>query len=329
MSFKGRISESAKPVDRKIGWVLDVGGAKGVFQAGAMEALMDAGFTPDIIKGTSAGAINTSFMLGNGNHINGLKEVWSQMSLDKIFNLPWKKFRSLLDNTPLKEGIDARINTDLVFDNLNRKGTEVIIHSTEITNFGLTRKKALFATEKTYQKLKDIYKDDKDVVVYQLTKENFKQAVLSSGALPVIFPTESIDNKSFSDGGIFENRPSEDGKIALGSMLREHEKGISFVVLCHPIKDVDKKIDNKKVDALGITNRVIRTVVIAPPSRLGVKFLSFNKAGKESENYLEYGYMAALAKLKSERLITEEQYTHLVETKRNERFARVKFDMAA
>lgn len=330
VSFKARITDDSNNLNRpkrKVGWVLDVGGAKGVFQAGAMEALLDAGYKPDLIKGTSAGAINASFMLGNGDHIKGLKAIWKQMSMSKIMGLSLKKFKSLMDNTPLKEGIHNQIDTDLVFDTLKHNETEMIIQSTQLGQYGIPAKKAFFATKKSYHRLKEVYKDDETVSVKKLTKDNLKQAILSSSSLPLIFPVESIGNKKYSDGGIFNNRPLEDGNIALGSLLNKDQKGLSFVVLCHPTLDKDIEIDKKKIEKLGIQDDV-KTVVIAPSERLGVKFLSFNKAGNESDHYLDYGYAIALSELKGEGLISKDKYDRLMYNRKNERYTGINLDLA-
>lgn len=52
---------ASKPVAfRKL--LLGAGGIKGAFQAGAVKRLLDAGFRPDVIYGTSAGALNGAFL---------------------------------------------------------------------------------------------------------------------------------------------------------------------------------------------------------------------------------------------------------------------------
>ncbi|MFZ2078911.1 MAG: patatin-like phospholipase family protein, partial [Xanthobacteraceae bacterium] len=44
--------------DKKIGLVLQGGGALGSYQAGVYEALADSGYRPDWVAGISVGAIN-------------------------------------------------------------------------------------------------------------------------------------------------------------------------------------------------------------------------------------------------------------------------------
>jgi len=54
--------------------VLSGGGAKGCFQVGVMKQLMENGFKPDTIYGTSTGALQASGYTKLGMH--GLEEVW-------------------------------------------------------------------------------------------------------------------------------------------------------------------------------------------------------------------------------------------------------------
>ena len=51
--------------DKKIGLVLQGGGALGSYQAGVYEALAAAEYTPDWVAGVSIGAINAAIIAGN------------------------------------------------------------------------------------------------------------------------------------------------------------------------------------------------------------------------------------------------------------------------
>src|SRR6201985_3593229 len=51
--------------DRKVGLVLQGGGALGSYQAGVYEALSSSGYTPDWVAGISIGAINAAIIAGN------------------------------------------------------------------------------------------------------------------------------------------------------------------------------------------------------------------------------------------------------------------------
>ena len=57
----------ARPVSygKKVGLVLQGGGALGSYQAGVYEALASSEYLPDWVAGTSIGAINAALIAGN------------------------------------------------------------------------------------------------------------------------------------------------------------------------------------------------------------------------------------------------------------------------
>lgn len=58
----------------KVAWVLSGGGSKGSFQSGVMSQLVSQGITPDVIYGTSVGAINACGYSFRG--MDGLLKSW-------------------------------------------------------------------------------------------------------------------------------------------------------------------------------------------------------------------------------------------------------------
>jgi NTE family protein len=62
--------------------VLQGGGALGAYQAGAYEALCDAGHMPSWVAGTSIGAINAAIIAGNPpeQRASRLREFWDRVS---------------------------------------------------------------------------------------------------------------------------------------------------------------------------------------------------------------------------------------------------------
>lgn len=71
----------------KIAYVLSGGGAKGAFQVGVMKKLHEQGIQPDVIYGTSVGAINAAgYAYDNG--IVGLEQQWLNV-VGKKWYMPW------------------------------------------------------------------------------------------------------------------------------------------------------------------------------------------------------------------------------------------------
>src|SRR5579862_2516783 len=65
--------------DKKIGLVLQGGGALGSYQAGVYEALASSEYLPDWVAGISIGAINAAIIAGNApeNRLKRLRGFWN------------------------------------------------------------------------------------------------------------------------------------------------------------------------------------------------------------------------------------------------------------
>ncbi len=64
--------------DKKVGLVLQGGGALGSYQAGVYEALASSPYLPDWVAGISIGAINAALIAGNPpeNRVAQLRRFW-------------------------------------------------------------------------------------------------------------------------------------------------------------------------------------------------------------------------------------------------------------
>ena len=68
--------------DKKIGLVLQGGGALGSYQAGVYEALSSSEYTPDWVAGISIGAINAAIIAGNApnDRVDRLRSFWEAVT---------------------------------------------------------------------------------------------------------------------------------------------------------------------------------------------------------------------------------------------------------
>jgi len=57
---------------RPLAWVLGGGGARGALQVGAIRALLEAGIQPDLLVGTSIGAVNATYLAVRGLSLEGV-----------------------------------------------------------------------------------------------------------------------------------------------------------------------------------------------------------------------------------------------------------------
>lgn len=84
----------------KLAFVLSGGGARGALQVGALRALIEAGYQPAILAGTSIGAVNTAFLAIKGINpasIDALTEAWHDAKKAELLpsNYLWLTVRSL------------------------------------------------------------------------------------------------------------------------------------------------------------------------------------------------------------------------------------------
>ncbi len=79
-----------------IGLVLEGGGAKGSYHAGAYKALVENDLIPDAVVGTSIGALNGA-LIAQGDW-KTMVDLWSNMSISKILDIDQKQIDRLKKN---------------------------------------------------------------------------------------------------------------------------------------------------------------------------------------------------------------------------------------
>lgn len=99
---------------KKLAFVLGGGGSRGSLQAGALRALIEAGYSPDLVTGTSIGAANGAFMAVHGFTLDGvqrLEQIWqTTVNKDLLPTDLWRQFmRTLLQRTNTKGFSQDRI----------------------------------------------------------------------------------------------------------------------------------------------------------------------------------------------------------------------------
>lgn len=184
----------------KYSLVLEGGGAKGAYQVGAIKALKKKGIEFDTIIGTSIGAINAAF-IAQGD-INKLEELWQTLS-----------FQDLMD-----------INNELIESITNMKFSSDILNEIARKFFNAFKEKGIDTT--SIRSLLEKYIDEEKLrnsnirfglVTYCLSNmkpqklfiEDIPQGkvvdyLMATSNLPV-FKRQIIDNKSFLDGGAYDN----------------------------------------------------------------------------------------------------------------------------
>ena len=198
------------------------GGALGAYQAGAYEALCDAGHMPNWVAGTSIGAVNAAIIAGNPpeQRASRLREFWERVSSRliawplgtddssrRIFN-ETSAALSAIGGVPgffeprippavvMPQGTPEAIS---VYDTEPLKATLIELVDFDLLNSGLVRM-SIGAVQVLTGNMQYF-----DTALQTIGPEH----VMASGALPPGFPPIEIDGEPYWDGGLVSNTPLE------------------------------------------------------------------------------------------------------------------------
>ncbi|HEV2755394.1 MAG TPA: patatin-like phospholipase family protein [Actinomycetota bacterium] len=203
MTFPGRCQPSraqwlrrlaARRQDR-VAFVLSGGGPLGALQVGALKALYEHEVVPDLLVGTSVGAINATFLAFNPGPEGprDMEKLWLSLTEADLFppgrfRAPWARFLArgdhVFENTGLRRVVERRIGTPQFEDARVPLG----IVATELDT----------GAERTF------------------TSGPVIEPLLASTAMPSIYPPVEIGGVKYIDGGVANNVPIAPA-IALGA----------------------------------------------------------------------------------------------------------------
>lgn len=157
----------------KLGLALSGGGVKGFAHAGALKALEEFGYKPDIISGTSAGAVAGALYVAG----------YSPKEICDLF-----KNKSFSNFTNITIPTSGLFSPAKFVDFLKQKITYANIEDLPIPM-------RIVATDLDAGKIK------------VFTEGSLAERVMASATVPVVFPPTVIDDVHYVDGGIFCNFP--------------------------------------------------------------------------------------------------------------------------
>jgi NTE family protein len=168
----------------KTAFVLGGGGLLGAHEVGMLRALAEAGITPDIVVGTSIGAVNGAFVAADPDGAaDRLTELWRGESLRVVFSEPvlGRAVRLLRSGThlhaiePLKRLLADTLPAE-AFDDL-----KLPFHCVAACI--------------------------EDATARWFTSGPLVPAVMASCAVPGLLPPVEIDNRHYFDGGLVDSIP--------------------------------------------------------------------------------------------------------------------------
>jgi NTE family protein len=190
-----------------VAFVLSGGANLGAVQAGMLQALLEAGIVPDLLVGTSIGAVNAAYLAASPTpgHARELTELWRGVSAEEFLPLRLRRIaqavlagRSLYSLEPLRRLLER----ELPYRRIEEAPTPLRIVATRLSSEALGRRLEttpagpVLASSRLEWRIEHVF--DSGPVI---------DAVLASSALPLIFPAQRIDGQVFVDGGLSEYVP--------------------------------------------------------------------------------------------------------------------------
>lgn len=187
-----------------LGLVLEGGGAKGAFQAGAVKALVENGYVFDGVMGTSIGSLN-GVMIAQGD-FDKAYHLWETITPSMILELDDdelnKYFQKQMDFKTYKYFISVAknfiVNKGLSVDKI------LLLLKDSIDEDKLRNSKTDFG-------LVTVMMNDGDFIPMEVFKEEIpygkvSEYIMASAYYPS-FKNRPIGGKSYIDGGVYDNMP--------------------------------------------------------------------------------------------------------------------------
>lgn len=157
----------------KLGLALSGGGAKGFAHIGVFRLLDECGVKPDIISGTSAGAL-AGCLYADGYTPDEIKEIFMGKEFSEFARIQIPK-AGLFDNTRLTRFLRKHLHAKRIED----LDIPLVIVATDLDH-GLS---------------------------HEFRSGSIAEAVTASCSVPMIFSPVEIDGIHYVDGGLFRNFP--------------------------------------------------------------------------------------------------------------------------
>jgi NTE family protein len=169
-----------------VAYVLGGGGVRGAVEVGMVRALLEAGIVPELVVGTSIGAINGAAVAHDPTLavIGHLEQAWASPTASAVYGDSWWRQMQRLaqsrthlnDPGPLRELLASLMGADIQFSDLQVP---------------------FAACASSIERASEVWFDSGPVI----------DAVLASASVPAALPPTLIDGEHFVDGGIVNSIP--------------------------------------------------------------------------------------------------------------------------
>ena len=248
----------------KTAFVLSGGASLGAIQVGMIEALYERGIAPDLIVGTSAGAVNGAFIANRPRTVDTARDlghVWKGLRRGDVF--PLNPLTGLLGflgargNLVPDSGLRDIVRAHMTCDRLEQTAVPLHVIATDVLR-------------------------GEDV---RLSEGPLLEAVMASAAIPGVLPAVEWHGRQLVDGGVANNAPLSHA-LELGAdevyvlptgtpcELEEAPRGALAMVMHASGVLVGRRFAQE----VGSVPPHVDVAVLPPPCPLGVQPTDFSQA---------------------------------------------------
>lgn len=178
--------------NRQKALVLSGGGGRGAYHVGVLKFLEEHEWYPDIVAGTSIGAVNGA-AIASGHKANSLWALWRRLQTDDVQKpgLGTLKGNYLLDTAPLRKTLQQQgwVN----FERIN--STDAAVHL------------RVTATEISTGQL-HVFGNSPDFYPSRMSQEPIGlDHIIASCSIPIVYPATQLNESLFWDGATVANTP--------------------------------------------------------------------------------------------------------------------------
>lgn len=233
--------------------VLSGGGSKGAYQIGVWKALRHLHISYDIVTGTSVGALNATLMVQK-DYLKAMM-LWYNLKPTIVYD---KSVQIEQTKDLVKYAKNILFDGGMQVDNLSKTIDKYVnlkkLYNSDI-DFGIVTV--------SYPQLQALQLQKKDI-----PPNKFKDYLLASASCFPAFPKKKIDDKSYIDGGFYDNLP-----INLAVSMGADE------VIAVDLEAIGRKQK--------IKNKHVKVTIISPRGDTG-SFLVFDKVSARRSMALGY-----------------------------------------
>jgi NTE family protein len=260
-----------------IGFVLSGGASLGAIQVGMLRALYERGITPDLIVGTSAGALNGAYIASRAQTVetaDALGEIWRGLRRGKVF--PLNPLTGLLgflgtrDHLVPTSGLHRLISRHVEHEHL--EDMPVALHLIAV----------------------DVVSGEE----LRLSSGPSVPAVLVSASIPAVLPPVSWNGRELMDGGVANNSPvshaielgaQEIYVLPTGNACALDEPPRSALAMA--LHAVSLLTQRRHIDDIERYRAAAKLIVLPPPCPLAIPPIDFD----HTDILIQRGYSDAQA----------------------------------